>query len=277
MHRYDNFPKEDAIKSQYDSITGAITKLYKDKTMNFTKIKRVNKSHVYQNLGSKHKLMLSEIEQKPPHYWNGRESNEFLRIGNSKKTSSHHEYSTCIASHPMLPLYVTGNNKGKISVWPFNSLADDIVCHEYFTYNNKKGESSKKLVVDKCDFSSYGDKLAALNSDGTLFMFNFNYDMENSSPFMKQKSEGDMKLKDFGFLNRDTIIAGVSKRAYGLAIYDLLLPNNKHTVFSSTEIGGTKLCTLQRHQQILCFNTSKNGAMSIFDIRTQKVMSTLQL
>mmetsp|Transcript_31929 Transcript_31929/g.36447 ORF Transcript_31929/g.36447 Transcript_31929/m.36447 type:complete len:92 (-) Transcript_31929:393-668(-) len=90
-------------------------------------------------------------------------------------------------------------------------------------------------------FSNYGDKLAALNSDGTLFMFNFNMDPSNIYPFFKQKGDKDMKIKDFDFLNRDTVIAGVSKRNYGLVIYDLLLSNNRNVIYASKEIGGSKI------------------------------------
>jgi len=145
------------------------------------------------------------------------------------------------------------------------------------THTTRRVAQANKLTIEKCLFSSYGDKLAALNHDGTLFMFNFNNDPSNIYPFIKQKSEKDMKIKDFDFLNRDTILAGVSKRGYGLAIYDLLLPNNRHLIHSTTEIGGTKLCTLERHQQILTFNGTKNGTMKIFDIRMQQVMDTIQL
>ena len=220
--------------------------------------------------------MLSEIEQKPPKYWNGHESSDFLKIGPMKKGTSHLDYSTCIAAHPMLPLYVTGNNKGKLCVWPFNNLADSTVGNEYETYR-QKNRSSKKLTIEKCSFSSYGDKLAALSSDGTLFMFNFNKHPNSVDPFFKQKSEKDLKYRDFDFLNRDTIIAAISKRSSGLAIYDLLLPNNQHLVYKSSDIGGTKLCTLERHQQILTFNGTKNGTMKIFDIRMQRVMNEIQL
>ena len=276
LHRYDNYPKEDAIKSQHQPILGAITSLYKDKTVSFSKIKRANKSHIYSNTGGKSKIIVSEIEQKPPSIWNGSESSDFLKVGSMKKGVSHLDYSTCIAAHPMLPLYVTGNNKGKLCVWPFNNFADSTVGNEYETYR-QKNKSSKKLTIEKCSFSSYGDKLAALNSDGTLFMFNFNMHPASINPFFKQKSEKDLKYRDFDFLNRDTIIAAISKRSSGIAIYDLLLPNNQHLTYTSPEIGGTKLCTLERYQQILAFNGTKNGTMKIFDIRMQKLMNEIQL
>lgn len=133
------------------------------------------------------------------------------------------------------------------------------------------------MNIEKCMFSNYGDKLAALNSDGTLFMFNFNLEPANMYPFARQKSEKDMKIKDFDFLNRDTVVAGVSKKQYGLSIYDLLLPHNRNVIHANKDIGGTLLCTLLRPQQIVAFNSHKNGAIKIFDIRQQRVMDTIQL
>lgn len=114
LHRYDNYPKEDAMKSQYEVITGAVTKLYKEKTINYSKIKRTNKSHIYQYLGGKSKTLLCEIEPKPPQFWNGEDSSEYLKMGPMKNSLSQIDYSTCITAHPMLPIYVTGNNKGKL-------------------------------------------------------------------------------------------------------------------------------------------------------------------
>lgn len=55
-------------------------------------------------------------------------------------------------------------------------------------------------------FSNYGDKLAALNNDGTFFMFNFDMEPGSMYPFTKIKSEKDFKIKDFDFCNRDTVL-----------------------------------------------------------------------
>ena len=87
--------------------------------------------------GSKIKLMLIDIEPKPPQIWNGNESNEFLKMGQIKRNTSHSDFSTCIAAHPKLSLYVTGHNKGKLWVWPFNNLTDTTVGNEYYTYHQR--------------------------------------------------------------------------------------------------------------------------------------------
>lgn len=88
--------------------------MYKDRTINFTKIRRSNKSSIHQTLGTKAKLLITDMESRPPQIWNGKDSTDFLKMGPSKKSTSHFDYSTCITAHPKLPLYVTGNNKGKL-------------------------------------------------------------------------------------------------------------------------------------------------------------------
>lgn len=247
----------------------------KRKHLIFPKYKKNGKLG-YQSNGSKSKLLITDMETKPPQIWNGKESQEYLKVGSSKG-SSHFDFSTAITAHPKLPLYATGSNKGKICVWPFNNFADTTVGNDYYTYNLKNPSSSKKLSIDKCMFSNYGDKLAALNSDGTFFMFNFDNEPMREYPFVKQKSTKDFNMKDFDFLNRDTVITGVSKRSFGMTIFDLLMPTSRNIIYSSKELGGTKVCTLLRSQQILAFNSMKNGQVSIFDIRKNQVIQTIQL
>jgi WD40 repeat protein len=48
-------------------------------------------------------------------------------------------------------------------------------------------------------------------------------------------------------------------------------------IYDTSEMGGTLLCTLLRHQQIISFNSQKQGTIKIFDIRQQQIMETIQL
>ena len=148
--------------------------------------KKENRISEIHGKSSNAKLMLIDIESKPPQTWNGIESIEFLKMDSFENQSCHSDYSTWITAHPKLPLYVTGNSKGKISVWPFNSLAEATVGSEYFTHR-KINILSRNLKIEKLMFSNYGDKLAALSTNGTIFMFNFNMHPENMYPFYKQK------------------------------------------------------------------------------------------
>ena len=55
----------------------------------------------------------------PPETWCGLRSNEYLKPRTAYDIS-HEEYAACVDSHPYLPLYVTGNSKGYMSLWAFN-------------------------------------------------------------------------------------------------------------------------------------------------------------
>ena len=186
LHRYDKYLTSNDHKSQHKWISGALGSLYYEKTVNFMKKKKENRISSFSSKDSNQKLMLIDIEAKPPQMWNGVESIEFLKIDSIRNDSNHLDYSTWIAAHPKLPLYVTGNKKGKISVWLFNSLADATVGSEYFTHE-KVNILSRNLKLTKLMFSNYGDKLAALSVGGAIYMFNFNMYPENIFPFYKQK------------------------------------------------------------------------------------------
>ena len=55
------------------------------------------------------------------------------------------------------------------------------------------------------------------------------------------------------------------------------MPTKNNVIYNTKEIGGSHVCTLLRPQQILAFNSNRNGAMSIFDIRNQQIIDTIDL
>jgi len=91
----------------------------------------------------------------------------------------------------------------------------------------------KKATVKKIEFNSYGDKFAALNTGGQLFVMNF--DLETSSKVeplwstLMTPKLSEIRLSDYSFLDRDSLIAGVSIREKVLNVYDTLLPP-KHSM-----------------------------------------------
>jgi hypothetical protein len=105
LHRYDNYPAEEN-QSQYEAVTGAVAKLYKDKSYE-------SKFGFELGLGYG-KVLLTDREPKPPYMWNGKESSEYLKIGPARRSPDHSSFSTCIAAHPKLPIYVTGSGYGKL-------------------------------------------------------------------------------------------------------------------------------------------------------------------
>jgi WD40 repeat protein len=78
---------------------------------------------------------------------------------------SHDEYAYAVESHPYLPLYVSGNHKGVLSLWNFNQMTDrslaQWVCDP--PYQKLAEANPKKTTIRKIAFSAYGDKMAAMN------------------------------------------------------------------------------------------------------------------
>jgi WD40 repeat protein len=62
-----------------------------------------------------------------------------------------------------------------------------------------------------------------------------------------------------------------------MTIYDLLMPQGRNSVYTTTEIGGSKICVLQRTQQIITMNANKSGTVKLFDIRKMEILDTIEL
>lgn len=157
LHRYDMFPDIDI--SQHQAINGAISKLYKSQTINFSKTNRRNN------------MILVDIESKPLKTWNGQSLHDILDKWSSERID-HNEYSNAVCSHPQIPVYLSGNQKGIISTFEFNQRLNQStsLCNFYTTDLKLAG---KKSTIEKIQFSSYGDKFGCINTEGSYFMFNF--------------------------------------------------------------------------------------------------------
>lgn len=131
----------------------------------------------------------------------------------------------------------------------------------------------KKATVKRIEFNSYGDKFAALNMGGSLFLMNFN--LETSSKVeplfstLYSSKLSDVRLNDFAFLDRDSILAGVSLKDKVLNVYDALLPPRQALVQShKSGAGGNLMQVLSDSHRVLCFN-AKPGYVAEYDLRKE--------
>ena len=148
---------------------------------------------------------------------------------------THDDYTNAIESHPFLPLYVSGNAKGLICTWNFNQMADKSLSQWVLDKDTPpQSANPKKSTVKRIEFNSYGDRFAALNTGGQLVIMNF--DLETSSKVepvfttMHTPRLSEVRLSDFTFLDRDSIVAGVSMKDKSLSVYDTLLPPRQSMV-----------------------------------------------
>jgi len=131
----------------------------------------------------------------------------------------------------------------------------------------------KKATVKKIEFNTYGDKFAALNMGGNLFMMNF--DLETSSKVdplfstLQSSRLSDVRLNDFTYLDRDSVLAGVSLKDKVLNVYDALLPPRQALVYSNKSgPGGNLMQVCSDRHQILSFN-AKPGYVAEYDLRKE--------
>lgn len=131
----------------------------------------------------------------------------------------------------------------------------------------------KKATVKRIEFNAYGDKFGALNTGGQLFLMNF--DLETTSKVeplfstLQTPRLSESRLNDFAFLDRDSVMAGVSIREKTLNIYDALLPPRQCLVQSHRAgNGGNLMQVCSDTQKVLCFN-AKPGYVSEYDLRKE--------
>ena len=86
--------------------------------------------------------------------------------------SSFEEFTTCVESHPHLPIYVCGHNKGLLSLYRY--AGDSISLKkaaEFMTSPNIQMISNKASQLKKVKFNAYGDKFASNDHDGNMYIF----------------------------------------------------------------------------------------------------------
>lgn len=97
-------------------------------------------------------------------------------------------------------------------------------------YQQLAQANPKKSTIRKIAFSAYGDKLAALNMEGSLFMSNFELGGSVNglySPFFNTVDlarQKEVRNNDFAFADKDTLLAAVSLKEKCFSVFDTLLP-----------------------------------------------------
>lgn len=205
-----------------------------------------------------------EFEQEmklPPATWHRSPLKPLLASLSSFK--SRQEKVEKIASHPMLPLYVTGNEL--LTLWQFNrpeSLQDFATS------------SSGTSKITSIKFNSFGDKLGACDAQGNFYLYKFDLQPTSFQPQLTLKNYSGLKASNFCFLNLGSVIATVGHKPKGfLSIYDTLLPPSRPPIHTEN-IGGKFICFVSRYQQLLL--SGKKGKIIKYDLRMRSVVETYE-
>lgn len=150
-------------------------------------------------------------------------------------------------------------------MWKFSVNADAL--DEYVTDPNWKERASDIWNISKVKTNFYGDKIAANDVEGNLYVFAMG--QGNNDPEVVLKKGSAMETLDFAFLNQGTVLCATGfKPSPHLIIYDTLMPPGKCIVRREAMGGSTVLC-LRDSRQILLFGARGKG-MKLYDLRTNK-------
>ena len=202
-----------------------------------------------------------------------------LTISNSLEISS---YSKILLPHPQLPIYLSSNNKGVISVYSFSPFKDIGATIDEFYIEKKNLEGTNKPIshaINKMKFNSYGDNLIACDTDGNVYTWNFDHLNKRKTPKNTlQQSSGGFYCDDCCFLNNTGIIATTGNKQDEKpksVLFDLLLPSNKR-VIREIPFGGDKILPVSSDATFLVGNSDKPGNISFVDIRKMEVVNSFQ-
>ena len=239
----------------------------------------------------------------PPKYFNSLPSSEYLenistqqkirittatvnngssnQLPNMLNNNDYSNYSKILLPHPQLPIYLSSNNKGVISVYSFSPFKDvSSIIDEYYV-DKKSNEGTKPAyhAINKMKFNSYGDNLIACDSDGSVFTWNFDHSNVRKTPKNTiQQSSGSFYCDDCCYLNNTGIIATTGNKLDErpkTILFDLLLPQKKRNI-GEIPRGGDRILPVASDASFLVGNIEKPGNISFIDIRKMEIVNSFQ-
>uniref|UniRef100_A0A914ZRW3 RAVE complex protein Rav1 C-terminal domain-containing protein n=1 Tax=Parascaris univalens TaxID=6257 RepID=A0A914ZRW3_PARUN len=171
-------------------------------------------------------------------------------------------------SHPCLPYYLSGSSDGSIRLWEWG------VGQPLFT-PRVAGQYAK---VTKVLFSTNGNKLAAVDGDGLLSLWQASHGLPIRKPFFNQKchSKSAADVKFVGSSSSVLVTAGFSSGDQNVALWDTLLPQSKAMVHSwvAHPEGASSIMYLRSQQTIV--SGGRHGEVCLWDIRQRQLRSTVK-
>ncbi|TYZ64064.1 hypothetical protein PybrP1_003081 [[Pythium] brassicae (nom. inval.)] len=166
---------------------------------------------------------------------------------------------TAVESHPSLPLFASGNQKGKVHLWSFDSLS--AVCKfqtgEVVASYPLSPSLSSRRDVKKIKFDSLGQQMGAADTLGRLFCH-------------------DKGAKALTYINSGSCVAivGSSSDKRSVRMWDLLLPTAKALVAApACHPAGAAFVAFSPSHQLLT-SGGEGGSISVFNVRQRRVLHT---
>lgn len=126
---------------------------------------------------------------------------------------------------------------------------------------NPAQANPRKTTVKRIEFSNYGDKIFALNMEGSLFIHSFDLGEQSKvTPLFKSKG---LKLSDFAVLDSEGVVAAISNSNKTLTLLDTLI---QEPLLQLKGVAGNLILADPYRQKLMTFN-SKPGVIAEHDLR----------
>ncbi|XP_049518236.1 dmX-like protein 2 isoform X5 [Dermacentor silvarum] len=172
-----------------------------------------------------------------------------------------------LASHPVLPLYLSGCQDGSVSLWEWGHA-------QPVSTPRLAGTFAK---VTSLLFNQQGNKFGVTDGDGNLSLWQVSMTSTNAKPFFSASCH-TKQASDFAFVSSTSLIAtaGHSTENRNVCLWDTLLPQRKALVasFSCHEHGSSAVVFAPQNQ--LLISAGKKGDVFIFDVRQRQLRHKFQ-
>jgi hypothetical protein len=211
----------------------------------------------------------------PPVSFNGQTSLSYLH-DRSTNTITNNSYSKLIQSHPLLPIYLTTNNKGIISTWSYQPDSKKSI-DEFYIEKITKESLSKNKNLKRINFNSYGNEFFTIDDTGNVYFYDFDNQKGNKLPKLTLWTTNSKASRDGVYLNNSGIFSTTSNRnnaPHHTTLWDFLLPLNQSNV-GEIDCGGNLIHEISGDSSMLVCN-DKPGMISFIDIRRMSVVNSFQ-
>jgi hypothetical protein len=174
-------------------------------------------------------------------------------------------FVTCLAAHPVLPVFISGSSVGTIELWHFS-----------FPQPIKRYCALSSTSLCSIEFNATGSRFACGDSMGNTGVWNFESSEFETEAFQQFRSH-NKKTTAIQFIGNGGILvtAGISSTNRNLCIWDFVLPSSVALLhsFECHDSGASSLVYSQK--QNLLVSGGRKGELCVWDMLQVALLHTI--